>query len=228
MAGRLISRLALANGNNHYDIVNWVDFVRGHAAAELAPEMQEHLDRGCDSCGRTAGLWRRVLDLARREESFQAPHNVVRCAKALYSAFPPRKERSLRLHFGRLVGFNQPALEGVRGIGASASHYLYEEGGVLLDVRLEAEAATGAVSLVGQIVEPARREERREGRSVWLRRVEDDIARTSTDEFGEFQLQFMPQPDLLLVVELDDNSCFLSCLPPAQAPRMAAPPDFLG
>src|SRR3954464_3612000 len=99
----------MRNIGDHFGIESWADFVRGQATRELAAPMQEHLNRGCDSCAREAELWQKISTLARREQESEPPFADVRCAKALFSGFRTRNLRSFKLRFARLTGFNRPA-----------------------------------------------------------------------------------------------------------------------
>src|SRR5206468_2800514 len=105
----------------------------------------------------------------------------------------PQAGRSLSLAFGRLASFSQPALEGVRGGGASTNHYLFEEGKVLLDVHIEASGANAMASASGQIFSTDRDERGYEHKPVALMRGQTKVASAVTDQFGAFQLEYMPQ-----------------------------------
>lgn len=199
--------------SDHFEMENWADFVRGHIAHEIAPEMQQHLDHGCEPCSRTARLWRRVVEFATRERKFNPPESDLRLAKTLYSSFLPLGGQPWTLRIGRLLGQGQPAPAGARGLGPSSHHYLFQEGEVLLDVQLENKPARGVVSMVGQVLDSAHPEQHFEGKFVSLRREHEIVAKSRTGAFGEFQLQFSLQQNLLLIVELDRNSYLVSALP---------------
>lgn len=67
--------------------------------------------------------------------------------------------------------------------------------------------------MVGQVFDPAHPEQRFEGKSVSLRREHEIVANSRTGAFGEFQLQFSVQQNLLLIVELERKSYLVSALP---------------
>ena len=204
----------MVDSGDHFALENWTDFVRGYAAADLATEMHGHLEAGCPSCSRSATLWRRVVECALRERRFHPPDRNMRWARALYSSFIPQRGQTWTLRIARMLGQVQPAPAGVRGLAPASSHYLFQEGDVLLDLQLENTPVRGPVSMVGQLFDSARPEQRYQGRSVSLRHDEKVVTNSTTDQFGEFQLQFRPQEDLLLVIELDRESYLVSSLPP--------------
>jgi hypothetical protein len=196
---------------NHFRAEDWVDFARGCAKSEDGERMQQHLDAGCRPCSETAALWTRVARTAWREPDFEPPAGDLRCATALYGLFTRREPRGFKIALARLIGFNQPALEGIRGAG-SASHFLYRQRDVLFDLHLESRGASGNVSLVGQVLDTASGK-RYANRPVSVMRDRHALAQTTTNEFGEFQLQFTRENDLLIVVELENQSYLVSPLP---------------
>lgn len=115
--------------SDHFELENWADFVRGHFGSEVAPEMQQHLDQGCEPCSRTARLWRQVVEFATRERKFNPPQSDLRLAKALYSSFLPLAVQPWTLRIAHLLRQGQPAPVGVRGLGPSSHHYLFQGGG---------------------------------------------------------------------------------------------------
>jgi len=176
--------------------------------------MERHLDEGCHSCVQALDLWKGVLQAAAREDAFEPPENTLRCARALYSAFPPAVRSSLKLRLTRLAGFGQPALAGVRAASAgTGAHFLYREGSLLLDMRMQPKPASDSIAVMGQVVDSSQLNVRFDNRAVSVVRESDALARTTTNEFGEFQLEFQPAEDLLLIIELENKSYLVSHLP---------------
>jgi anti-sigma factor RsiW len=200
--------------NDHFKLEEWAEFVRGQVRPEDRARMERHLQEGCSDCAQTLELWKGVLDAASREAAFEPPDNVLRCAKALYSAFPPDKTSGLNLRVARLSRIGQQALGGVRASpGLAGTHLLFREGTVLLDMCVRPVRASESVSLMGQVVDSAQLNVRLEDRQVSVVRASSSLAQTSTNEFGEFHLEFEPGEDLLLVVELKNQSYLVSHLP---------------
>lgn len=197
--------------DNHFVSEDWADFARHCVREEVRERMQQHLDQGCTSCGETAGLWMRVADVAARESSFEPAASDMRIASALYAAVPPRPGR-FEIQLARLARPIQPAAAGVRAASGPANHFLYYQNDVLFDVHLEALDPSGAVSMIGQVMD-RRSGKRYDNRPVSILRRQNPLAQTTTNEFGEFQLRFDAGQDLVVVVELEDQSFMVSPLP---------------
>jgi hypothetical protein len=199
----------------HYSLEKWSDFARNRASEASVAQMQRHLDEGCAACAQVLGLWRSVLEVASRETGFQAPETGVQCAKALYRIARPEKAGSLPLRWARLVFSSaaEPLRVGVRGAGASTSHLLFEEGNYLLDLHVKPEEERGIVSVAGQILDRAESLRVYANSSVAVLREMEELARTATNELGEFQLEFPPDDNLMLTVNLEGESILVSALP---------------
>lgn len=205
---------SMMTDNDHFRLEEWAEFVRGQVRPEDRARMERHLQQGCSDCARTLQLWRGVIDAASREAAFEPPDNVLRCAKALFNAFPPDKTSGLNLRVARLSQFGRQALGGVRAsAGPVGTHLLFREGTVLLDMRVQPVRASESVSLMGQVVDSAQLNVRFEDRQVSVVRASNALAQTSTNEFGEFHLEFEPDEDLLLIIELENQSYLVSHLP---------------
>jgi hypothetical protein len=208
----------------HFSLEEWSDFARKRAPHSLIEQMQRHLDDGCDSCARVLTLWSSVLEVASRETGFQLPESGTRLAKALYG-IPRHLRESLTLRLARLVFSSsaQPLCQGVRGAETATSHMLFEEGNYLLDLHLKPDAERNLVSVAGQILDRADSDRLYGNQPVSILRQNVELARTSTNEFGEFQLEFGPGEGILLAVRLEGDSVLVSALP-ASAPK----PDVAG
>jgi hypothetical protein len=199
----------------HYSLEEWSDFARNRASAESAAKMQRHLDEGCDACARVLEMWRSVLEVARRETDFQVPESGVQYARALYGIARPERPDSLPVRLARLVfsSSEEPLREGVRGAAAATTHLLFEEGNYMLDLHLKPEAERNLVSMAGQILDREHPDHVYENSAVAILRQNDELARTATNEFGEFQLVFSPGGNLMLTVNLEGEGVLVSALP---------------
>jgi hypothetical protein len=177
--------------------------------------MQRHLDEGCAACAQVLGLWRSVLEVASRETGFQVPETGVQCAKLLYRIARPERAGSLPLRWARLVFSSaaEPLRAGVRSAGASTSHLLFEEGNYLLDLHLKPEEKRGMVSVAGQVLDRDQSLRVYENSIVAVLRHNAELARTATNGLGEFQLEFPPDDNLMLTVNLEGESVLVSALP---------------
>jgi len=198
----------------HFPLETLADFSRERVSGEARAAIERHLAEGCPRCTEVVKLWNTVVELAQREPAFEPPEDAVRCAKALYGAMPSLKSPPFRLRLAHLAGFGMPALEGVRGAGPAANHFLFREGTLLLDMYIHTQDPSGVVSMVGQLLDSTHPDRRFENQPVAVFRKRDALAHTTTNEFGEFHLEFQPGEDLLLTIELDDQSYVVSPLPP--------------
>jgi hypothetical protein len=205
--------------NSHFSVEEWADFGRGRISPEARSRMEQHLQQGCQSCSETLQVWSGVLEVAARDEAFEPPAGALRCAKALYGVLPPQPAGGLSMAIAQMVRFRQPAMAGVRACGSVTGHVLFKEGSLLLDLHLQTRPASQTVSIVGQLVDSTQLDRRFDNRSVALMREKDLLARTTTDEFGEFQLEFEPREDLLLMVEVENKSYLVSRLPAPEKER---------
>ena len=156
-----------------------------------------------------------VLEGAGREIGVGAGSGVP-YDQALYHPAPAGWPETLPpIRMARLVfsTLGEPLWEGVRGAGAATGHLLFEEGNWLLDLHVKPQAESNLVSVAGQILERQQSEPSYAGFTVAVLREKVELARTTTNQFGEFQLEFSPAGGLLLTVVLKDGSILASELP---------------
>jgi hypothetical protein len=199
----------------HYSLEEWSDFARNRASAESAARMQRHLDEGCDACSQMLEMWRSVLEVAGREAAFHVPESGVQSAKELYRIARPERPDSLPVRLARLVfsSAGEPLREGVRGAAAATTHLLYEEGDYLLDLHMKPEVVRSLVSLAGQILDRAHPDQAYENSIVAILRRDEELARTTTNEFGEFQMEFSSGGNVMLTINLQGEAVLVSVLP---------------
>ena len=198
----------------HFSLEEWSDFARGRAAGE-SEAMRRHLDEGCATCSEILAMWTSVLEVAGREKDFQVPESGVYCAKALYGVAQPEVSAIFPLRFARLVYSSTavPLHEGIRHSGKSALHALFEEGNYVLDLYIKPHDGRDLVSAVGQILDRAQSDRMYQNSNVTILREGEVVARTTTNEFGEFHLTFRPDDNLLLTVSLEGECVLVSALP---------------
>jgi len=199
----------------HYSLEEWSDFARKRAPEAAVVQMQRHLDEGCAACAQVLAIWRSVLEVASRETGFQMPEPGVHCAKALFRIARPERAGSLPVRWARLVFSSaaEPLREGVRSAGASTSRLMFEEGDYLLDLHIKPEGEPGIVSVAGQILDRAESLRVYANSSVAVLRQMAELARTTTNDLGEFQLEFPPDDNLMLTVNLEGKTVLVSALP---------------
>jgi hypothetical protein len=185
---------------SHYQIEEWVDFVRGLVNPELYKKMKGHLDAGCKECSEVAGLFSRIAERAMEDARCEVPDYVVRNLRALYSLQQPEEVRLLPRTIARLVfdSFREPLVAGVRSQQSVAHQLMYVAGPYCVDLRLEREHGSKHVRMVGQI---ASREHGASGVAevpVFLLSRNFVVNKTATNKFGEFSMEYTPRHGLRL------------------------------
>jgi hypothetical protein len=176
----------------HYSLEKWADFVRQVIGERERAEMQSHLDNeDCRKCSKVLGLWQRVHVAARRELSYQPPESAVRSMKGTFAIQGPRKAipgaRSIaELLFDSAVS---PLAVGVRSAATTSRQLLYGAGNYRIDVRIEIQADSQKIAVVGQVLNSADPDEIVGAVPVTLVRGHKVLAETVTSPFGEFDVE---------------------------------------
>jgi anti-sigma factor RsiW len=186
----------------HFEITEWADFVRGLVSPAQREAMEQHLNGGCDKCGRIADVLGRVSQLAVAEKRNEVPDFAVHCARAIFALEQPRHVRVLDRLAGFLVfdSFREPLPAGVRSQHRVSRQTLYEAGDYSIDLRQEHERGNSRATMVGQIA--SRKEPGRAlaGVSVVLSAGNSVLAKTVSNQFGEFQMDYPPARDMRLEI----------------------------
>jgi hypothetical protein len=193
----------------HFSSQAWIDFARNLASPQDAAAMKSHLLSGCDSCAKEQTAWSKLATFAKSEAQYEPPVDAVNRAIALMQTPKTSSQKVPRLReIAELVfdSFLTPQLAGVRSSAAiGGRQLLYRAGEVMIDVRFEASEETERFALTGQVF-------RDQGSKVGMTRVpislisgKNELARTSTNQFGEFYLEH-ESADKNLQVSLEVNS----------------------
>lgn len=184
----------------HFDITRWADFIRGTGSREEQEEMQEHLLTGCESCARMRDLLQRFGEtLLSAEATPVVPAAVVQRAEAIFALRQPEKIGFAQV-LARLVydSFREPLPAGIRTGRSASRQVLYEAGEICIDLRLEFENGGALVSLVGQVSNRQQPHQSLAGVPLVLMSGPELLARTLTNQYGEFQLEYEPRTSLSL------------------------------
>ena len=140
-------------------------------------------------------VWQGVLAMAGNEPALTPPADAVRVVKSQFAAALPQKNSRVRLLFDSML---QPLTEGLRG-PVTARQFLFETDDYYIDLRLEPRSAENRAFLVGQVLN---RTGKRAAQSVPVRlqHQKQAVAQTSTNEFGEFQLEFEAAADACISI----------------------------
>jgi hypothetical protein len=176
----------------HFSEEEWADFVRGVGPAELASELQRHLDSGCKKCLKSIAMWRSILDIARDEAGPPPPESAVRGAEACYGLYRGWESPSTVPTLAELVfdSFRQPVPAGARSSVTSGRQLLYESDGVDIDIRTHFDTDANRVFLAGQVLDSSNPNANMKDISVMLVDEREMLTQTVTNASGEFQLEF--------------------------------------
>lgn len=185
----------------HYSEASWADFARGLVSGTTKMTMQTHIDDGCKKCAATLAVWQSVLAIAGRESLFVPPADTVRVVKSQFAALVPEARSGFRILFDSNL---QPVTAGIRG-SVVARQVLYETDEYYIDLRLEPRREADRACLVGQILNRTGQDRAAQGIAVRIQKGTMPTAETSTNQFGEFQLEFEAVHGLRISVRRDET-----------------------
>jgi hypothetical protein len=108
--------------------------------------------------------------------------------------------------FAQLVfdSLMQPQAAGARGAMAGPRQLLYRAGPIVIDMRLQ-ERANDRHTLDGQVLSSENNEEGMNEMPIHLLCGRSEVARTQTNLFGEFHLEYETAKDLQVFLELNQS-----------------------
>src|SRR5205814_5790603 len=126
-------------------------------------------------------------------------------ARALFALERPRAIRALPRLVAKLMfdSQTQPALAGVRGPAGASRQAVFEAGDYAVDITVDQAAGSSRTMLVGQVMSRIAPVAPITAAPVLLTAGETIVARTVCDRYGEFLLEYDPQPQLQLQVVVD-------------------------
>ena len=191
----------------HFKDAQWVNYVRDIATPELQRSIQQHLSSGCVECLETEKLWSEVYSSAQREPDYTPPEHAVRLAKASFTPVEPEKTSALgqiaELIFDSISQPLAPAFRGggVEAVGSGARTLLYQSGDIRVDMWVEGRSPN-RLNVMGQVLNLHESDQMVSKAKVMLLEGERSLARTATNELGEFQLEFRLHDDMRLAIEV--------------------------
>lgn len=196
----------------HFELDEWVDFARNMLTADKNSEMQRHLEGGCKDCQGMAEMWKQVSATALREKQYEPPASVLRSVHGQFALQRPAKSTvfsRMKLAFDSLA---DPIPAGIRSSGMSARQLLYRSGNYSVDLRVELQAESGRIAMVGQVLDSGEQDRGIADIPVSLQSSEGTWQGMTTNHLGEFhfecpqseslQLSFGVNPKRTLVVSI--------------------------
>lgn len=188
----------------HYSSEEWVDFAMEQTPQSQRSEMQRHLDSGCKPCAQILNLWTRIGEIAAREHALQPPDSAVHHVRRAFASLAKaqkaeRKPLIPRLSFDSLW---QPALAGVRSGSSGPRKLLYKSKDITIEMHIESENKSDRINLTGQILIGSLEGQSMPPIPVAISSEEGKLGSTTTNNFGEFHLSYVPESDLQISFEL--------------------------
>ena len=191
----------------HFDITEWADYVRNTVSSDQHQLMQAHLQAGCPKCERIKGWLSKFAAVCSREASYQIPRAAEQQVKAMIGLAKAPRRSALQRMWATLVydSVNDPQPVGVRGTHQINRQVLFHAGDYSVDRRFEHEKGSASMVLVGQIANQKTPDELLANLPVILVAGNREVTRSISNTFGEFQLEYVPESDLRLLVPLESR-----------------------
>jgi hypothetical protein len=188
----------------HADAATCADFVRGLLPPDARAALARHITV-CRTCAGTVDWLRAVTAVTAADGEYEPPPHVLRHARAVFALERPRFIRALPRLVGKLMfdSLTQPALAGVRGPAGASRQAVFEAGDYAVDITVDQAAGSARTMLVGQVMSRVAPVAPVTAAPVLLTAGETVVARTVCDRFGEFLIEYEPQPRLQLHVVVD-------------------------
>ena len=189
----------------HFDITEWSDLTRGVVPTEDRALMETHLSSGCARCGSAFAFVKDVFAVARLSSQEEPSTDAVRWAKALIAMHPPARA-DVRPLVARLVfnSVDDPLPAGIRSGGATLRYAVYVADNFCIDLHFQRDMDSRA-TIIGQMTDRDTPDRPMNGRPVLLVSGERVVAHSISNKFGEFFLHCNSEPELRLVVGVDQH-----------------------
>jgi hypothetical protein len=188
----------------HFTDEDCLDFVRRLLPQAQSDLIQQHLDDGCERCNKLHSIWSLVAEVTGRKFQDEPNEPAVRVAKALYA----NSRWNYLVPLAKMIppvfdSFLDNSAAAVRShqIHASARRLLYRTRSWAVDVRLESEDGR-RISVVGQVLRSSQKPAAAVIADVILMQGETLLAQTSTNQFGEFQLQSQHEKNVKIYLHI--------------------------
>lgn len=207
--------------SEHFTDENWSDYVRGLFPAHEAAAIEQHIQKGCETCHQSLRLWRTVAEIASSEVRSEVPEDLVRASRAAYAGWRlqqlPKRAIMARLIFDSWL---EPLPSGVRSGSAAPRRIVERAGQWSVDLRFE-PAAGKRMLLMGQVLGSGQQVRTRANMPVVLMNTDALVAETLANEFGEFQMQFDQAKGLRIYVDVPGQRPIEIVLPDLDSPTAA-------
>jgi CheY-like chemotaxis protein len=111
------------------------------------------------------------------------------------------------MHVAQMIfdSFSWPAPIGLRGSRTDSRQIAYQHRNAIIDLLIEPKGV-GRIAIMGQVLQSPKQSSESEGLPVLLVNGMKTMARTSTNQFGEFRLEFAPVRDACVEMRLREGA----------------------
>jgi len=186
----------------------------GHSTEESKAMIDSHLAH-CTECSQMNQELQEFVIWLESDSSFEPPADVLQWGMSLFQPLLQTKE-SVGGKVRRIVAslvfdtFDEPALAGVRRVGAPPRQLLFRAGDVDVDVKIESVETNDRISLVGQVL--SNNEKFFDNTPVKLESHGMVRYKTMTNFVGEFVFDEVPKDTYHLSVDLPEGQITLFCV----------------
>jgi hypothetical protein len=196
----------------HVNAEKLMEYMDGQLTDENRALVDSHVLQ-CEDCSDLQHELQEFVISLRSDASFEPPAEVLQWGVNLFQPMLPQESgRSIRKIIASLVfdTFDEPALAGVRRVGAPPRQLLFRAGDVDVDVKIESVETNDRISLVGQVL--SNNEKFFDNTPVKLESHGMVRYKTMTNFVGEFVFDEVPKDTYHLSVDLPEGQITLFCV----------------
>ena len=198
----------------HINAEKLMEYRDGQLTDDAKALVDKHLSQ-CSSCSELKQELQQFMVLVESDAAFEPPAEVLQWGVSLFQPILQPRESiggQVRKIVASLVfdTFDEPALAGVRRVGAPPRQLLFRAGDVDVDVKIESVETNDRISLVGQVLSNS--EKFFDNTPVKLESHGMVRYKTLTNSVGEFVFDEVPKDTYHLSVDLPEGQITLFCV----------------
>jgi len=201
----------------HLTVENIMTYVDGKTVADDKPVVEQHLS-ACSECAELRQELHHLVSQLQQDSACEPPSDALQWGIELFQpVMQPASGGRIRKIIAALVfdTFDQPALAGIRRVGAPPRQLLFRAGDVDVDVKIESMEANDRITLVGQVLSGGAKFF--DNTPVKLESHGIVRYKTRTNLVGEFSFDEVPKDTYHLSVDLPEGQITLFCVHRANA-----------
>ena len=198
----------------HINAEKLMEYRDGQLTDDAKALVDNHLSQ-CSSCSELKQELQQFMVFIESDAAFEPPAEVLQWGVSLFQPILQPRESiggQVRKIVASLVfdTFDEPALAGVRRVGAPPRQLLFRAGAVDVDVKIESVETNDRISLVGQVLSNS--EKFFDNTPVKLESHGMVRYKTLTNSVGEFVFDEVPKDTYHLSVDLPEGQITLFCV----------------